>query len=227
MKNFIKQLLRESITDFEINEDIIEMIGEAYPTNFNMDEFKKLNSFNKRIKYCQDNLQRISSGSSRIVYKVDDEKVLKLAKNEKGLAQNEIEIEYGQYYDLEGTVAKIFEFHPDNLWVEMELARKATKPNFQQITGLPFDEFARGVHNYGIESGNNRGFKYNVDKEFMEKMWENEFSYDILSFIGNYGLPSGDLERISSYGVVNRNGSDSVVLIDYGLTHDVYQSYYS
>jgi mRNA-degrading endonuclease RelE of RelBE toxin-antitoxin system len=77
MKEYIKELLRENLL-------------EDYPTSWSIEEFKKLNSFNARIKYCNQHLTRISSGSSRVVYKIDDEKVLKLAKNKKGLAQNEV-----------------------------------------------------------------------------------------------------------------------------------------
>ena len=44
-----------------------------------MKVFKSLPSFAARVRYCNEKLQRISSGSARIVYKIDDEKVLKLA----------------------------------------------------------------------------------------------------------------------------------------------------
>ena len=83
-ENFISEKLRVDITN-----PLDENMDEAYPTSFNIEEFKQLKSFNQRIQYCEQHLQRISSGSSRIVYKIDDEKVLKLAKNKKGLAQNE------------------------------------------------------------------------------------------------------------------------------------------
>ena len=81
------------VTEAQYMKIINEM---AYPVSFNMDEFKMLKTFAARIKYCQARLQRISSGSSRIVYKIDNEKVLKLAKNRKGIAQNEAE--GGDYY---------------------------------------------------------------------------------------------------------------------------------
>ena len=43
----------------------------------------------------------------------------------------------------------------------------------------------------------------------------------------NYDVPVGDLKRLSTYGVVKRNGQDAVVIIDFGLTRDVYDTYYS
>lgn len=223
MKEFIKKRLSESLA----YEMIESMLGEDYPSSFNMDEFKSLPSFNARIKYCETHLQRISSGSSRIVYKIDDEKVLKLAKNQKGLAQNEVEAECSQYGDISTIVARVFDVDPNNMWIEMELARKLKKSDFKVITGFKWDDYVKVIHNYGMDASGRRGFKYDVDKKVAEQMWEDEFTYEMLSFIGNYGIPAGDLVRTSSYGVVQREYGDAVVMIDYGLTTDVYDSYYS
>lgn len=48
-----------------------ELMDEDYPSSFDMEHFKSLTSFNKRIQYCKENLKRISSGSGRIVYMID------------------------------------------------------------------------------------------------------------------------------------------------------------
>ena len=199
----------------------------AYPSSFNMDTFKSLNSFNKRIKYCELHLTRISSGSARIVYQIDDKKVLKLAKNRKGLAQNEVECTYSSDGMLTDIIAHVFDYDEDNfLWLEMEKANKLTKPLFKQITGYNFDDFKDAVLLYGLQSGNG-GYNTGIDKDLFEKMWENEFIYDIFQFIGNYGIPVGDLSRTSTYGIISRNDSLNVVIIDYGLNSDVIADYYS
>ena len=57
-------------------------------------------------------------------------------------------------------------------------------------------------------------------------MWEDEFVYPMLNLMANYDIPVGDLLKISSYGVVKRDGQDAIVLIDYGLNNEVYDSYY-
>ena len=223
MKEFIKKQLSEDMS-YRIVE---ELMGEDYPSTFDMEHFKTLKSFNQRVKYCQDKLKRISSGSSRIVYIIDDTKVLKLAKNTKGIAQNEVEIEYSQYNNLKDVVANTFDNNMDSLWVEMELARKVRKSDFQRIIGYSFEDYCKAINNYGVDSGNGRGHKYPMDKAMVESMWENEFMYEMFSFIGNYALPVGDLLRLSSYGLVTRNGEDTIVMIDYGLTNDIYTGYYS
>jgi hypothetical protein len=205
-------------------------MGEAYPQTWDIEKFKSLRSFNQRIKYCEENLQRISSGSSRIVYKIDDEKVLKLAKNKKGLAQNEIESEYSQYNDLSDILARTFEYADDNTWVEMELARKVTAPIFKQIVGFKWDDFVKAMNKqyYRVNPSKTvRWYRDEPNTEIEEKMWENEFCYSMFSLLGNYDIPVGDLVKFSSYGVVNRGGKDTVVLIDYGLNQENYDSYYS
>lgn len=223
MKLLIKKRLTEAF-----NGIIIEnILDEDYPSNFDMEKFKSLRSFAQRVKYCEVNLKRISSGSSRIVYLIDDTKVLKLAKNKKGLAQNEIEAGYSKYNDLSDVVAQTFDYDEHNLWVEMELAKPVRKSDFKRITGYSFEDYCAAVNNYGNDV---KYSKYNhtmpIDKDIMASMWENEFTYGIFNYIGDYGVPVGDLMRLSSYGVVKRNGNDVIVLIDFGLTSDVYNSYY-
>lgn len=217
LKNIINSVINENL-------DLIE----DYPSSFNMEDFKQLDSFNKRIKYCEQHLKRISSGSARIVYQIDNEKVLKLAKNKKGLAQNEIEIEYSNYADLDDVVTKAFDYHQNDLWVEMELARKVTVSDFKRIVGYSWEEYVSAIQQYGSIANPRKNPKFykQIDKELYDEMWENEFMYDIFSFIGNYDLPVGDLIRISNYGLVKRSGQDHIVIIDFGLTHDVYDSYY-
>jgi hypothetical protein len=200
-------------------------LEEDYPTNWNADEFAKLSSFNQRVQYAEKNLQRISSGSSRIVYKIDDTKVLKLAKNKRGIAQNEVEIDFSNDYMWDGLVAEIFNHNPLGLWVEMELATKLTPSIFKQITGLDFKAYGESLRYYEQEQ-TSRG-KIRMSKpESYDEMWENEFGSDIFNLVGSYDIPVGDLTRLSTYGVVNRDGSPKVVMIDYGLNRDVYDGFY-
>ena len=60
------------------------------------------------IYYCREMLgEPIGNGSSRIVFQIDDETVLKLAKNNAGIAQNMEEIKIGLNSGLE-FVPKVF-----------------------------------------------------------------------------------------------------------------------
>jgi hypothetical protein len=110
----------------------------------------------------------------------------------------------------------------------MELAQKVTPNIFKQVTGVNFKNFSAAItHHYRNNvKPDKQGYMY-PKPDNMDDLWENEFTYGILDFIGNYEIPAGDLARLSSYGLVKRDGQDAIVIIDYGLTNDVYDNYYS
>ena len=210
------------ITESQLKNIIQKELEEDYPINWNVEDFKKLNSFNKRIQYCEEKLTRISSGSSRIVYKIDESKVLKLAKNQKGIAQNEAEINFSNDYMWDGITAEIFNHDDNGLWVEMELARKVRPTTWMNIVGIPLNDMmdcARYVENQKSSYSKNT-------PPMLDEAYENEFTSTILDLIANYDIPSGDFGKYSTYGVVNRNGNDEIVIIDYGLTTDVMNKHY-
>jgi len=211
-----------------IEELIKTNLDEDYPIGWDVDEFKKLKSFAQRMRYCQDKLERISSGSSRIVYKIDDTKVLKLAKNSKGIGQNNTEIDFSNDYMWDGVTAELFDSDENGLWVEMELARKVTKQIWKNMIGMPLDIFEECCV-YMYQQNNQYGFKhkFRIQKpEGFENLYDIDLTSRILDLVANYNLIIGDFGKLSTYGLVNRNGKDEIVIIDYGLTQEVYDSYY-
>jgi hypothetical protein len=222
MKKLIKKLVSKSINEIYLVENVID---EDYPTSFDMDLFKNLKSFIERVKYCDKHLKKISSGSSRIVYIIDDTKVLKLAKNTKGIAQCETEINWGQdgYY---GTIlARTIDNHPDGLWVEMELARKIKIGDFKRIEGVDFNKLGAYLRIFNDENNGKRPYTF-LNKEDREILENNEFVSLISSFMLDSDSPAGDLARLNSYGLVERDGQEQIVIIDFGLTGDIYDTYY-
>jgi hypothetical protein len=222
MKEFIKNQLNEAI-NFTLIENI--MMDEDYPSSFDMDKFKSLTKFSERIKYCDQNLKKISSGSARVVYIIDETKVLKLAKNTKGIAQCETEIQWGQDRYYSSILARTLDSHPDGLWVEMELARKVKPSDFKRLEGFEFKYLGPYLRNFQEE---NHGKKpiYSIDPQQKEILNNNEFIGTIASFMLDADSPAGDLARLNSYGLVNREGHESIVIIDFGLTGDIYDTYY-
>jgi len=235
MKEFIKKRLKESM-EMELIESLMD---EDYPSSFDREKFKNLRSFAERVRYCEEHLKRISAGSSRIAYVIDNTKVLKLAKNKKGLAQNQTEIQWGKDYYFDSILAHTFDDDENGLWVEMELARKATKANFKQILGYTLEDlsvFVKYMYFYNVkinkqladtyrrmlDNADDEGNLYNLD--FFS---EDAFATTLVDFMNATDAPQGDLCKYSSFGVVKRDNHDSIVLIDFGLTGEVYGSYYS
>jgi len=214
-----------------IEQEIQKFLDEDYPQSFDMEYFKSLTSIQKRIEYCNQHLQRLKSGSSRIVYKIDEEKVLKLARNRKGLIQNSEEVRNSTDYVLDDLLANVFDYHDDYHWIEMELARPVTTEKFKQIVGIDFDTYVSFIksHHHDITSiGYSNTLKKNFPQEFIDDMYDNnQFVYDVLNYIGSYDDTFiGDLTKLDSYGIVKRNGSDRIVLIDFGLTDSLFKQHY-
>lgn len=224
----------------------------AYPATFDMKRFKSLKTFRDRTNYCLSELKYLGMGSARMVFEVDDEKVLKLAYNKKGLAQNEAEADW--FLPSYGIFAEVYDMHPSYQWIEMEKAAPARIADFDRIYtgenglfGGFFEDWAedmgedysrRGMfdwlhayvyHAYLVSKGWNKGEAW----EDVFAAFENTDEYpgslfDGLSrYIRDYDLHAyGDLQRISSYGLVRRDGGERIVLIDYGLNNSIYDQYY-
>lgn len=209
---------------WSMDEDNLE---EDYPASFNMEQFKALTSFAARKRYADEHLQKIASGSGRHVYVIDNDMVLKLAANKKGLAQNQEEHSISSMNWNENEITKVIDSHPNNLWIESERAKKVTPNRFKELSGYRVEDVGTFLQKYD-HNANGRGQYYGgqLNKELEADMWENEFTTGLGDMIGNFAQSAGDLGRISSYGEVNRDGNPQIVLIDYGLSHDVLDTYY-
>lgn len=200
----------------------------AYPDSFNMETFKSLTSYQKRIQYCRQHLQRIAEGSSRIAFKIDDTKVLKLAKNGRGLIQNEGEADlgYNNYYFT--CLAEVFEFDEKNYtFVEMELARKCSPADFQRIVGFDLQTVVKLIEHelYGDYRHRNLP-KHDISQDDIDKYYESDFITNLVDLVHSAEIMLADLKKPDSYGVVIRDGQEEVVVVDYGLTEDSFKKHY-
>lgn len=214
-------MISESLFRKIIREFVEEVLSEDYPSNFNFEEFNAIKSYNGKLKYANERLKKLGSGSARVVYKVDDEKVLKIAKNKKGIAQNSVEAEgYLQTYEI---VAKVFETNYDDFWIEMEWAKKVTPTRFRDIVGIDIKK----LWSFLFYEKSNRIQTANLTPEEIKKIDENEFVQNLMSLINDYDMVyPGDFGKLSSYGEVMREGKPTIVLVDFGLTRSVYYDYY-
>ena len=209
-------------------KDFYNDISESYPELWNKREFENLNKFSEKFKYALTHLKKISSGSSRIVFKIDNEKVLKLAKNKRGLAQNRTESDgMMRNYDV---TARTFDTDKKDMmdigpaWVEMEFAKKVTSPNrFKQITGVDIKE----IEPYLDHIISKTTYGSILATERIKELDNLEFMEDLLRLVADFDMGTGDVGRISSWGEVSRNGVPAMVLIDFGLTNDVYKQFYN
>ena len=218
--------LKESIFRIKTLMKLSEVVDHSA---FNISSLKELKSFKQRLDYCAGHLQRLGSGSSRIVFKIDDGTVLKLAKNRKGVSQNNTESDYTIQSHYGGVIAKIKNYCDDDLWIVCELARKVKKEDFKNLAGVSyeiFDEYMNMRIMEDIRKSRTYEIGHSLTPEQIEFCNNNEFICEILDLMANYSLAGGDLTRLSSYGVVNRDGDNTLVLVDYGATDAILQNMY-
>jgi len=175
----------------------------------NSDEFNKL-SYSKKVIYIREHLTLLGSGSGRTVFDIDGTKVLKLAKNIKGVAQNEVEYQLANSYYKPSIINNIYDGSDDFIWVTSEKAKKVSEKRICILTGIPSLWDLRTYIEYGKPD-----------------LTENEFAVDCEDLVNTNGLAVFDLTRASSYGEVVKDGSPEIVIVDYGLNNYVWNKHYA
>jgi hypothetical protein len=156
--------------------------------------------------------------------------VLKLAKNKKGLGQNYTEYSLSKDNMCGDIVAATFDSHPDDLWIEMELAAPVTESDMETFFECKLSDLLvyleKFYYTYVSPNPAMASFDY-LDDSLREKLDEHEFLYELKQVMSAYTINPADFCKKDSYGKVIRNGSKEIVLIDYGITDEVYNTYYS
>jgi len=192
-----------------------------------LNSFNQIKSFVGKIESANKNLIRIGSGSGRIVYDIDGNNVFKLAKNQKGIAQNEVEVNVGTDYLAQDITTNVHEYSKDFTWIIVEKAKKVSKKRIKELTGIPsLDELYYYLRNFDNRN-KGKGCLFGVEPEIKKQLDKNEFVNELLDLMNNYNITSGDLGKPSSYGEVLRDGQPAIVVSDYGLNDEVYATYYS
>lgn len=210
-----------------ITEQQQKMLQEAADEHFSLEELSAIPSFRGRFDYCTQHLgKHIGKGSSRATFQIDDEKVLKLAWNNKGIGQN---MEERKTYTA-SIFPQVYDYDENDKWLISEFVLPAKAQDFKHCFGMSFQQFA----SFLLACAN-----YRFGKRYWGAMSQNEWlSYltnnvDLSEFdeyIGNYGnnkfTPVGDMVRLCNYGLTQRDGEATIVLLDSGFSEEVWNKYY-
>lgn len=133
-------------------ENAIEVLISEVLRGFNLNKFKTIPSIIGRIKYANSILPKLGKGSSRIVYALSSDKVLKIALNDKGFAQNNAELELYTSPETKPVVAKIYDASPDNSWLISEIVQpfSNSRADWQAATGFDYLIFANLVKEWEL-----------------------------------------------------------------------------
>lgn len=204
-------------------------INEAMGDNFSFDELNSIQGFSGRLKYCQKHLgPNFGKGSSRVIFELDDNTVLKLAFNEKGKAQNENESGISDHVSI---FTHVYKEAPDYEWIVSENVIPAKQSDFKAVLGITWKKFIDIVYAFYNQYCNPR-------YKFSTSITSDEYTYfvedcdnawwfsELNDYMCNWQIPVGDMTRISTYGLAKRDNGVQIVILDGGLTQDTYDRFY-
>ena len=210
-----------------ITEKQQKMLQEAADEHFSLEELSAIQSFRGRFNYCTQHLgKHIGKGSSRATFQIDDEKVLKLAWNNKGMDQNIVEM---QTYTA-SIFPNVYDYDENGKWIISEFVLPAKSQDFKHCFGMTFQQFVSFISASGKYRFGGRYWNAMPENEWISYLENNEELSEFDEYIGNYGshsfTPIGDMTRLCNYGLTQRNGEATIVLLDSGLSEEVWNNYY-
>lgn len=209
---------------------------------FNWNQFKKLanmNAMDMATNYAHYHLQVLGQGSSRTVFILSSRYVLKIAlpdsgkggeASPEGIGQNEEEVNAVTSPKLKPIFAEIYDFDKNYRWIVSELVKPAQNGHFFKTYGCtqrfffktlrdvlsnkkaPTEEELRYTANYNRE---------NVDKIDYKKLID---TYEGVVAAVASGLSAGDISYHDHWGAT---ADGRIVLLDYGLSEELYKNHYS
>lgn len=178
--------------------------------HFDMKKFESLFDYHVMIGYANKFLEKLGQGSSRVAFLVSNRYVLKIAMNEKGLAQNEAEIAVYTNPKSRPVVAKVYRSDDEYKWVLSELVKPLQSTSeFKALSGIQWATFVN-IMNDSVK-----------DKKPLEN--KSPFLSAIVHTALENSLMPGDLESVDHYG---KTADGRVVLLDYGFTGEVWKKHY-
>jgi len=193
--------------------DIFDSKGnERYPG-------AKENPTFKRIKTLRElsglPLPILGEGSSRVVFKINEHSILKLAKNVAGVAQNKAEYRVYKGVETCSMITQIFYYAADFEWLICERAvREPSHADFECYGAEKDSQLVRAAR---WPSDAARYVDMSVDPDSVKEL---TFLIEKLHL-----LPADMSGR--NWGIVERDGQEYPVLVDYGFDREVRNKHYS
>ena len=206
-ENIARQYISLIVEKIRTQKGIYSPFGDR----FNLNKFKSLPSAPIMRQYAYMFLEPLGHGSSREVYTLTSRYALKIARSEKGNAQNEAEVDAFTNPQTKDVVAKVQSFDKDFNWVIADLVSPLKNAReFEQLTGINFEKFC------GVFKAECKGTS---TKEFNGS----KFVKAVATTAKGSGLLVGDVCKIDSWG---KSPDGRAVLLDYGFTRDVADKHY-
>jgi len=169
-------------------------------------ELGEIKDFEDRIEFAKKHWKLLGEGSARAAFQVNEKLVLKVAINEKGLAQNYLEMKPEMQT---ACTAKVYAADAEAKWILFQATKTITEKRFKELTGMGFGPYCKALW---VKFDNNAD--PDAPRDF-EEIEDNPFFKCVSQLVLKNNLLVGDLGdgKISSYGEID----GKVVVRDYGM----------
>ena len=214
-----------------------EFIQEApLPPDWDPGQFQQGTTFKSRLAYALERAKKLGTGSSRVAMIIDYQgrpTVLKVAKNAKGLAQNEVEASllddgYARQLGILIPLIDYDESNPQPHWIHTEMAQKATEKQLCNL--MKCQSLWRLTDAARVYAGKEpRRTWQNVLNALPDSMSESdrelfeEYASVLADLTNSFNVELGDFNRAANWGIYQ----GKPVIIDIGLDTNVMNQYYS
>ena len=207
------------------------------PADWDPTQYSRGTTFKQRLAYALERAKKLGTGSSRVATIIEYQgrpTVLKIAKNQKGLAQNSVEADIlsDGYASQLGILIPIIDYDEQNrepTWVHTEMANKVNEKqlcnifkcdNLSQLVNMAYaivgnKKYLGDYQNY-ISHLRQKG-KSEQDIETMT-----EYANTLADLNSNFDVELGDFARAANWGIYQ----GKPVIIDVGFNSNVLNQYY-
>lgn len=207
------------------------------PADWDPSQFQRGTTFKQRLAYALERAKKLGTGSSRVATTIEYQgrpTVLKIAKNQKGLAQNSVEasiLEDGYASQL-GILIPLIDYDEANrepVWIHTELATKANEKQLCSLLKCPSLNF---LVNYATSITGKKRY-LGLPQVYTDKLRDSGMSEDDIETCSEYAnvladlnssfdVELGDFTRAANWGIYN----GKPVIVDVGFNSNVMNQYY-
>lgn len=249
MKSLTK-IIREAINDV-LGDDLQQIFDDQLFNNedrfFSVDTLKSMDwkNGNEIVQYCEScNLYKLGEGVGRVVYQIDDERVIKIQKKTLSVSQQnsrEVEAFRNCTDEMKDFVPMIYDWdknHIHPLWIIAEQVLPASYADFQKILGFDFGSYVssndiiqmqQDLQDYSQYDGHSvTRYSFNL-MDFLEAYGDNDLSIyfdqikrnkwlnELYTLLSHGVVGYWELENIENWGLVKRNGEPKLIILDIGI----------
>ena len=218
-----------------LSEQIVDEM--PLPVDWDPQQMKQgSTTFKSRLAYALERAKKLGTGSSRVATIIEYEgrpTVLKISKNQKGLAQNSVEADIlsDGYASQLGILIPIIDYDEQNRepsWIHTEMANKA---NEKQLCQMIRCESLRELRNFAeVIAGKIRNM---TAQKFIDNLVNDgrseqdidtftEYANTLADLANSFDVELGDLDRPANWGIYQ----GKPVIVDVGGTSELIKQYY-